>query len=368
MKPKTLSLLLFTSLALAASAVVPAQSARDPQVVRIAVNATGSLRVKSGDTPGTYPTARVIEEGWLEQQLKARGIKLTWIPISGELGPITNEAFAAKRIDFANIGDLPSIILNARGTRTQLLVPNGKGADLFLVVPPDSPAKSLPDLKGKRVSVQLSRPWELGFRMLAREHGLTLADFQNFNLTPQLSTNALALGNIDAVFGINGYLLEEKKIGKIIWSSRGSLKYKIRSSELWGAREFVERYPEVTQLVATAYVRAQYWVSRDEAREAAILQATRNGTPINVARRSFDDPALVWRDHWSPLFDELIREHYRQAVEFAVNTRLVPRPLDADELLEPKFIAPALRSLQLDNYWTPSAYPRDPASRQAQAR
>lgn len=365
-------LLIAGALSLAAALAAPlgfAQSASpSPKVVRIAINATGGLRARPGVTPGTYPTARVIEEGWLEAQLKTRGIRVQWIPITGELGPITNEAFAAKRIDFANIGDLPSIILNARSTRTQLIVPNGKGADLFLVVPPDSTAKSIRDLKGKRVSVQLSRPWELGFRMLARENGLAFEDFQNFNLTPQVSTNALALGNIDAVFGTNGYLLEEKRVGKIIWSSRGSLKYKIRSSELWGARDFIDRHPDITQLVATAYIRAQHWVSREEARDAAIRQATLNGTPLAVAKRSYDDPAVTWRDHWSPLFDELVTQHYRQAVEFAVNTKLVTKPLKVEELLQPKFVGPAIQELHLDAYWSPVASPTSQNTRHAQAR
>jgi sulfonate transport system substrate-binding protein len=354
----------------ATAASLPAfaqKKAAPPRTVRIAMNSTGGVRPRPGVTPGTYPTARVIEEGWLESKLQERGIRLQWVPITGELGPITNEAFAARRIDFANIGDLPSIILNSRSTRTQLIVPNGKGADLFLVVPPNSTARSIRDLKGKRVSVQLSRPWELGFRLLAKENGLSFEDFQNFNLTPQVSTNALALGNIDAVFGTNGYLLEEKRVGRIIWSSRGSLKYKIRSSELWGTQEFIENHPDITQLIATAYVRAQHWVSREEARDAAIRQATLNGTPLAVAKRSYDDPAVVWRDHWSPLFDELVTHHYRQAVEFAIDTKLVPKPVTVDELLQPRFVGPALRELRLDTYWSPVPSPLAPATRHAQA-
>jgi sulfonate transport system substrate-binding protein len=353
------------TLAAAASATAAAQSGNAaPKEVRIAMNSTGT-RPRPGITSATHPTARVIEEGWLEARLKERGIALRWLPITGELGPITNEAFAARRIDFANIGDLPSIILNARGTRTQLIVPNGKGADLFLVVPPDSPAKSIRDLKGKRVSVQLSRPWELGFRLLAQENGLAFEDFQNFNLTPQVSTNALALGNIDAVFGTNGYLLEEKGVGRIIWSSRGSLRYKIRSSELWGARDFIDRYPEITQLVATAYVRAQHWASLEESRDAAIRQATVNGTPLSVAKRTYDDPAVAWKDHWSPLFDDLVTHHYRQAVDFAVSTKLVARPIRVEELLQPKFVKPALQTLRLEGYWTPVPSPLSPVTHQA---
>lgn len=353
---------------LAASVLVCAiaHAGQNPEAVRIGMaSSPGFISKSSKEVQGTYPTARVIEDGWLEAKLRERGVKLQWVPITGELGPITNEAFASKRIDFANIGDLPSIILNARSTRTQLIVPNGKGADLFLVVPVNSTARTLQDLKGKRVSVQLSRPWELGFRALAREKGLTFADFRNFNLTPQVSTNALALGNIDAVFGIHGYLLEEKKVGRIIWSSRGSLDYKVRSSELWGTRDFLERYPEVSQLIATAYVRAQLWVAQDQAKESAVRRAVLNGTPERVARRSYDDSAVIWRDYWSPLFDDLVTNHYRQAVTFATDTRLINRKLTGDELLQPKFVQTALKDLQAEGFWTPSPSSRLSLTRQA---
>lgn len=331
-------------------APIATANGNQPSVVRIAMNA-GAAGGQSRSGHSNYPTARVIEEGWLAQQLQDRGIELRWVPITGELGPITNEAFASGRIDFANIGDLPSIILNARSTRTRLLAPNGKGTDVFLTVPVQSQARSLDDLKGKRVSVQLSRPWELGFRELAHENGLEFSDFRNFNLTPQVSTNALALGNIDAVFGTNGYLFEEKGIGRTLWSSRGKPYYKVRSSELWGTADFIGRYPEITQLVVTAYVRAQHWVAQEASREAAVRQAVLNGYSEYIARRIHDD-AVPWRDHWSPLFDGLVTGHYRRALAFAADTRLVPKPIPLAEIIDDRFVEAALRELGLQDFWT----------------
>lgn len=316
-------------------------------------------QTRSGQS--NHPTARVIGEGWLAEQLQRRGIELRWVPITGELGPITNEAFASGRIDFANIGDLPSIILNARSTRTRLLTPNGKGTDVFLVVPAESQARTLHDLEGKRVSVQLSRPWELGFRELAHENGLAFSDFQNFNLTPQVSTNALALGNIDAVFGTNGYLFEEKGIGKTLWSSRGKPYYKVRSSELWGTADFIDRHPEITQLVVTAYVRAQHWVAQETSREAAVRQAILNGYSEYVARRSHDE-AVPWRDHWSPLFDGLVTGHYRRALAFAADTKLIPKPIPLSEIIDDRFVGPALQELGVQDFWTAWPEPEPPTA------
>src|SRR5580698_8410256 len=122
----------------------------DPvKTVTIATTAT----VLNGQAHYTGTNQRVIDEGWLAAQLRRRGIELIWVPVPGDTGATINEAFAAQRIDFGGYGDLPSIILNASGTRTQVVVPDGRGLDTFLLVPPNSTATSLKDLKGKRIAV-----------------------------------------------------------------------------------------------------------------------------------------------------------------------------------------------------------------------
>jgi ABC-type nitrate/sulfonate/bicarbonate transport system substrate-binding protein len=87
-------------------------------------------------------------------------------------GPIINEGFASGTIDIASYGDLPSIIANAAGVRTELIVPSGRGSDTHLLVPPDSSAQSILDLKGKRIAIHRGRPWELPFSRLIDSVGL----------------------------------------------------------------------------------------------------------------------------------------------------------------------------------------------------
>lgn len=127
---------------------------------------------------GTPLVDRVIEEGWLERELSKRGVGLEWYPVVGDTGAVTNEALAAGRVDFANIGDLPSILLNAGGVRTAVVAPSGRGSDMYLLVPNNSPVKSIRELKGKRISVHRGRPWELGLRKLIESEGLKVSDFK----------------------------------------------------------------------------------------------------------------------------------------------------------------------------------------------
>ena len=333
--------------------LVPMAMADLPPELRIAVisftDASGKVVVSSSPI-----TQRVIKEGWLEAELAKRGVKLAWVPVpTGDTGATTNEAFAAHRIDFAGYGDLPSFALNAGGIRTQVIVPSGPGGDSYLLVGPDSKDKTIQDLKGKRVSVHRGRPWELGFLRLIDSQHLSYSDFKLYNINPSAGAAALSAGRVDALFTIGAYLLEEKGIGKIIWSTKDApLDWKMRA-ELWGAADFTEKYPELTQLVANAYVKAAYWAAQDANREAVIKTGTLDGTPESVVRKGYEDSNVSWKDRWTPLFDDVVYTHYRHSVEFATQKKLVGKKLDPDKLVEPKFVVAALKELKLENYWTP---------------
>ena len=84
-----------------------------PSAVRIAaVSRTGT----SGKTLFAGSSALVQEQGWLAAELGKLGVKLQWVPVTtNSVAVQVNEAFANKSIDFAQYGDLPSIIANASG-------------------------------------------------------------------------------------------------------------------------------------------------------------------------------------------------------------------------------------------------------------
>jgi sulfonate transport system substrate-binding protein len=267
-------------------------------------------------------------------------------------GPIINEGFASGTIDIASYGDLPSIIANAAGVRTELIVPSGRGSDTHLLVPPDSSAQSILDLKGKRIAIHRGRPWELPFSRLIDSVGLTYDDFQVLNLEPQAGAAALAARKVDALYTISPYLLVEKGVGKSIWSTaEAPPDWKMRA-EVWALRDFATRNPELTQIVATAYVRAAYWAAlhRDE-----MLQILSNaGTPLQVLSKDYGE-GDAWRDRWSPLFDAPLLAHYEHAIGYARDKQMIPRTVDFRECYDDRFVQRALEDLGLKDFWRPWA-------------
>jgi len=199
--------------------------------------------------------------------------------------------------------------------------------------------------------VHRGRPWYLSFLRLVERSGLKPSDFSLVNMDIQPSVAALASGNIDALFTISSYTITDKGLGKVIWSSRGQVDEKIRA-ELWAAKSFIDAHPDLTQLVVTAYIRAQYWQSQEQNHAAVIREVTSTGRSQQAAEAEFDDNTLVWKDYFTPITDTPVLEHYRRAIAFAQDKRLVRTPLRAEDLLQTRFVARSLQELRLEHFWT----------------
>jgi sulfonate transport system substrate-binding protein len=337
-----------------ATASAPASvGARLPETVRIAAVARPA---PAGRTVFAGASGQVAQDRWLEAELGKLGVRLEWVPVTtNSVAAQVNEAFASKSIDFASYGDLPSIIANASGLQTRLVLPGGSLNNTYLVVPPNSTARSIRDLKGKRIALHRGRPWEYPFARLLQANGLKLSDVKLLNLNPQAGAAALATGGADAFFTLSdAFVLEDKKVGKIIWASKKAPEdWKMRA-ELWGDSAFLQRYPQVAQLVVSAYLREHHKAAAaaDAGRENYIRSEALGGQSEDVVRRELAGDGTQWKDRWSPLFTPAVRAHYAAEAEYARQAGLIARPLPVDALFAPQFVKQGLAQLQLQDYWT----------------
>lgn len=296
---------------------------------------------------------RVIEDGWLEQQLSQRGVKLEWIalPHAGA-GPQINEGFSNNSIDFAVRGDLPSVIAGAGGVPGKLIVPGGSGNNIYLVVPAGSEAKSIEDLKGKRLALHRGRPWEFAFSNFLASKGLTLDDFKIANLNPQVGAAAVSAGKVDAAVLLSeAYALEDKGVGKILWSTKQGANDWRLVSDLWGTDNVVTQHPDVTQLLATAWVKAAWWISQVQNQDAYYQLSSRAGTAESVLRRDDQNDPVAWKERWAPKSDQQLKAHYQALTAYALANHLIRDNYDINPSLATGFTNQALIDLKLTDYW-----------------
>ncbi len=331
-------------------AVESAPATTSPQELRIAVVGSGT----SGKLSFAGIPQLIANDPVFKAELAKRQIKLTWIPVTtAAVGTLVNESFINKKIDFAFYGDLPSVILNASGISTKLVVPGSVGNNVYLVVPPDSTATSIKDLVGKKIALHRGRPWEVNFGQLIGSQHLKLQDFKIINLNPQAGAAALSSKGVDAFFTLSdAYNLVDKKLGKIIWSSQSQpADWKMRA-ELWGSSDFISKYPAVTQLLADADVRATYWVSQEPNKLKYQQTQAQFGQPLSVIQRDTTNRNSTWKQDWSPVYNTaLLQAHYQKVINHAYQNKLISKPVNTSQLFNPQFTNLAIKNLKLEQYW-----------------
>jgi len=323
-----------------------------PAVIRFGIPA--SVNAHGGTQKGSAATIGPVVIAALEKAFAGTGTKLEY-KYFVNAGPGINEAFASGQIDFAFYGDFPAIIAKAGGIDIKLVAPESRGSsDSDLVVPIDSTAKSIQDLKGKRVSLNMGRPWMLAFERLLGANGLTMADFQIYNLVMPDGDAAVAAHNVDGqvTLDLDALKLESRGLAKIIWSTRTApLDWKF-SADLFARTAFINQYPDATQRIVDADLIAARYNSDPANRQTYIgYIADIAAVPDALEQKAWE--AKDTRVVLSPLFDPFVAAHYAQTIDFAIQNHLIRHKIDVADLLDPQFDQEGLKTLKLENYWTP---------------
>jgi len=175
---------LAAALALAGSAAsLPAWAQKNDKVFRI------------GHQKGWLSLLKA--RGTLEKRLTPLGVSVTWTEFNA--GPVQLEALNVGSIDFGDVGEAPPIFAQAAGAPlvyAGATVPR-PGVEA-VVVPKDSPIRSVADLKGKRVAYNKGSNVQYFLVKLLEKHGLKYSDVQSVFLAPPDARAAFEKGAVDA--------------------------------------------------------------------------------------------------------------------------------------------------------------------------
>ena len=135
--------------------------------------------------------------GTLEKRLAPLGVKVTWTEFTA--GPVQLEALNVGSIDFGDVGEAPPIFAQAAGAPLVYVGATVPCPALeAVVVPKDSPIRSVADLKGKRVAYNKGSNVQYFLVKLLQKHGLQFSDVQSVYLAPADARAAFERGAVDA--------------------------------------------------------------------------------------------------------------------------------------------------------------------------
>jgi sulfonate transport system substrate-binding protein len=136
-------------------------------------------------------------KGSLEPRLKALGYSVTWAEFPS--GPPLLEAINVGAIDFGNAGETPPIFAQAAGAPIRYVAyepPAPKGE--AILVPKDSPLKSVADLKGKKVALNKGSNVHYLLVKALEKAGVKYSEITPVFLAPADARAAFERGSVDA--------------------------------------------------------------------------------------------------------------------------------------------------------------------------
>jgi len=136
-------------------------------------------------------------KGLLEDKLKPLGWSVKWAEFPA--GPQLLEALNAGAVDFGNTGEAPPIFAQAAGAPLVYVgyepaAPTGEA----ILVPKDSPLKSVADLKGKTVALNKGSNVHYLLVKALEKAGVSYGDIKTSFLTPADARAAFERGAVDA--------------------------------------------------------------------------------------------------------------------------------------------------------------------------
>lgn len=256
----------------AASVPASASAAADP--------ALAELRLDYA----TYspPSLVLKKQGWVEEAFKGTTIK--WVYSAGSSNALN--FLQGNALDFGSTAGSAALLSRANGNPIKAIYIYEQPEWTALVVAKDSTAKSITDLKGKKIAAQKGTdPYFFLLRTL-NAAGLSQADIQFVNLPHADGRTALERGQVDAWAGLDPHMAaSELQAGsKLIYRNKDFNTYGF----LNGRETFVSQYPTTTRTLIGLYERAKQWIS-DHPDDAAAILAEAAQLDVTVAKRELND-------------------------------------------------------------------------------
>lgn len=258
------------------------------------------------------------QQATLEKHFGAQGVSVKWVEFFS--GPPMMEAMGGGSIDFGAVGDSPPVFAQAAGANIVYAagqpITNGQG----IVVPQDSPIRTLADLKGKRIGFTKGSSAN-NFTIAALEKaGLAYTDITPVYLNPPDAGPAFANGGIDAWAIWDPYfaIAEAKQNARVLVNARDVVK----SNSFYIANgDFARAHGAALHDVVNVLAETARWAeAHREAVARSLAEVT--GIPLDIQTIAANRSSFVI----GPITDDIIETQQGVADRY-FKLGLIPRPI-----------------------------------------
>ncbi|GGE03363.1 ABC transporter substrate-binding protein [Aureimonas endophytica] len=326
---------LFLALGVIGSSPAEAQEAK-PEVIRIGSTAPGHLKF-----------ILFRNQKLLEKEFEKDGIKVELTTFDG--GSAASVALGSGAIDVTYIGNNPSLRLGASGADVKLVglsswVPSN---ETLVVVRPDSPVKSLADLKGKRVAYLSGTVRHSTLAKALEAEGVSINDVESLNIGIENSGPALARGDVDAIAESTGpaQKLVEAGQARVLFDAGLSGKPEWAVPHLISVNgTFARTYPRIVERLLKVDIEAARWADAHPDETIAIF-VKETGNSEKAVRSTYADG----RFHQNPEITPQAIDALKGEEHFMAEAGLLKGKVDYDNWVDRSFYEAAAAQATTSN-------------------
>ena len=198
----------------AADKAAPSPAPAAPEPAPAPPPKAAALRVAYSDWPGWTAFEVGIQKGWFKEA--GVDVEFSWFDYLPSM-----EAFSAGKVDAVMMTNGDALVTGANGGKSKmiLITDYSNGNDKVIAKPG---IKSLKDLKGKKIGLELTLVEHLLLLQGLQKAGLKQSDIQLVNFRTNETPQALSSGQVDAVaawYPVSTQALSSVTGAKAIWTS-----------------------------------------------------------------------------------------------------------------------------------------------------
>jgi len=294
------------------SALLAGPTRAEPLTIRIGVQKYGTLEI-------------LESQKTLDARLKDQGITVSWTEFPA--GPQLLEALSAGSVDFGTTGDAPPVFAQA-GHKALVYVgveaaaPKGEA----ILVPKDSPIKTVADLKGKKVALNKGANVHYLLVRALESAGLKPSDIEPVYLAPADARAAFETNNVDAWAIWDPYLAAAQAATGATQLVNGVGL--VENHQFYFATpDFAKAHPDLVEIILEETDKADHWGAAHQKEAAALL------SPITSIPEPVLTVALARLPYGlTPLDDALIAQQQKIADTFH-DLGLIPKPITVKDIV-----------------------------------
>ncbi len=272
---------------------------------------------------GFFPAVKARHT--VEDVFQPLGVDIKWADF--QFGPPLLEAINVGSVDFGYVGDSPPIFAQAANARIRYVAAvKQQGNTQAIIVPQDSPIRTLADLRGKRVAFGKGSSAHNLLVAALEKAGLSWTDITPAPLAPADATAAFVKGSVDAWSIWDPYLAlaELKEHARVIAFDKDV--HKPNSFYIAGT-DFVDKYPALVDRLNAVFASEGVWADQHH-EEVAKAQAEATGVDLDAIRRFVDRSTY----RVVPVDGDVIESQQAVADRFA-RLGLIPKPINVSEIV-----------------------------------